>query len=379
MALRFDPASIMAPGGIASGLDNLGAAVMNAMNRRAERKYALEAEQRRRAMQLEDQASERTYRTGEREAGERFTVGDREDRQKADVDRDEARRKEAWLGDQRKADTAFTEYMQSYSPEVEGGDVETTDAQGTKTRTKVKRPRTQQEIDDFIAKGDAMEATLGAQFGDVESRKQWTAFKTKLQAAKAAPKPEAPKPKPKFDPTAATAALLADPALQEISRQYDLPADGGQETLDAWRTLTTKGDSPKWDWLSAFQSQRTPAGTTRTRSEEGRRERGAAIYSRAKRYADQFAGDPAATAWLGQYAGGPGQEAADAGDLAGSRFALPNGEPIQIVQPPTVTAQPAAHKTDPRYLRLSPTAQRVMDDAIADGMAPEQALAVAGP
>jgi len=43
MALRFDPASILAPGGVMSGLDDLGSAVMNAMNRRAERKYASEA------------------------------------------------------------------------------------------------------------------------------------------------------------------------------------------------------------------------------------------------------------------------------------------------------------------------------------------------
>jgi hypothetical protein len=44
MPLRFDPAALMAPGGVVSGLDNMGAAVMNALNRRAERKYALDRE-----------------------------------------------------------------------------------------------------------------------------------------------------------------------------------------------------------------------------------------------------------------------------------------------------------------------------------------------
>jgi len=39
MGLSFDPAALMAPGGIMHGLDDLGSAVVNALNRKAERKY----------------------------------------------------------------------------------------------------------------------------------------------------------------------------------------------------------------------------------------------------------------------------------------------------------------------------------------------------
>jgi len=44
----------MAPGGVIDGLDNMGAAVVAALNRRADRKYGREADDRRRAQQLED-------------------------------------------------------------------------------------------------------------------------------------------------------------------------------------------------------------------------------------------------------------------------------------------------------------------------------------
>jgi hypothetical protein len=54
MPLNFDPTSLMAPGGIVSGLDDIGAAVTNAMASRAHRRYKLEAEARARKQQLED-------------------------------------------------------------------------------------------------------------------------------------------------------------------------------------------------------------------------------------------------------------------------------------------------------------------------------------
>jgi hypothetical protein len=57
MGLSFDPSAVLAPGGIASGLDNLGAAVVRAMNSRAERRYALEAENRQRGYAQADMAS----------------------------------------------------------------------------------------------------------------------------------------------------------------------------------------------------------------------------------------------------------------------------------------------------------------------------------
>lgn len=57
MGLSFDPSAVLAPGGIASGLDNIGAAVVRAMNSRAERRYALEAENRQRGYAQEDLAA----------------------------------------------------------------------------------------------------------------------------------------------------------------------------------------------------------------------------------------------------------------------------------------------------------------------------------
>lgn len=54
MALSFNPASLMAPGGIVSGLDDIGAAVIRALDRRAERRYAGEREARQRGYSLED-------------------------------------------------------------------------------------------------------------------------------------------------------------------------------------------------------------------------------------------------------------------------------------------------------------------------------------
>lgn len=54
MPLSFDPASMMAPGGVIAGLDNMGAAVTQALSRRAERRYGRETEDRRRANQLAD-------------------------------------------------------------------------------------------------------------------------------------------------------------------------------------------------------------------------------------------------------------------------------------------------------------------------------------
>lgn len=56
----------MAPGGVVSGLDNLGAAVMRAMNARAERGYARDRESRQRANQLEDQATARGQQVSDR-------------------------------------------------------------------------------------------------------------------------------------------------------------------------------------------------------------------------------------------------------------------------------------------------------------------------
>jgi len=67
MALRFDPAALMAPGGVVSGLDNMGAAVMNALNRRSERKAASEAEARRRQQMREDAALRRSQDVEDRD------------------------------------------------------------------------------------------------------------------------------------------------------------------------------------------------------------------------------------------------------------------------------------------------------------------------
>jgi hypothetical protein len=54
MPLSFDPASMMAPGGVIAGLDNMGAAVTQALSRRAERRYGREREDRQRQNQLDD-------------------------------------------------------------------------------------------------------------------------------------------------------------------------------------------------------------------------------------------------------------------------------------------------------------------------------------
>jgi hypothetical protein len=70
MPLQFDARAFLAPGGVASGLDDLGSAVVNALNRRSERKYQTEAEARRRTQQLADLESGRGYQTIERVAGE---------------------------------------------------------------------------------------------------------------------------------------------------------------------------------------------------------------------------------------------------------------------------------------------------------------------
>lgn len=60
MPLNFDAASLMAPGGIVSGLDDLGSAVTRALDRRAERRYASEAEKRRRGETLDDRSTARS-------------------------------------------------------------------------------------------------------------------------------------------------------------------------------------------------------------------------------------------------------------------------------------------------------------------------------
>lgn len=54
MPLHFDPAALMAPGGIVHGLDDLGSAVMNAMNSRAARKYQAERDAKHRGEQVSD-------------------------------------------------------------------------------------------------------------------------------------------------------------------------------------------------------------------------------------------------------------------------------------------------------------------------------------
>lgn len=65
MPLSFDPAAILAPGGIASGLDNLGAAIVSAMNRRAERQSQKAAQAQSRSEHLADILSERTFQSSE--------------------------------------------------------------------------------------------------------------------------------------------------------------------------------------------------------------------------------------------------------------------------------------------------------------------------
>jgi hypothetical protein len=77
MPLSFDPASLMAPGGVVSGLDDLGAAVMNAMNRRAERRYATERETRHRGYSVEDRDLSRKNQLEDREAARKDRIADR--------------------------------------------------------------------------------------------------------------------------------------------------------------------------------------------------------------------------------------------------------------------------------------------------------------
>ena len=59
MPLRFDPSALLAQGGIMHGLDDMGAAVMNAMNSRQARKYQAEAAARQRSEQLSDRETGR--------------------------------------------------------------------------------------------------------------------------------------------------------------------------------------------------------------------------------------------------------------------------------------------------------------------------------
>jgi hypothetical protein len=108
MPLRFDPASLMAPGGIVSGLDDLGSAVMNAMNRRAERRYANEREAKKRGEYLADVADTRTY--------EEKLRGIKRGESKADLE------EQRGYNEKRDARGVVLKSGAAYSPDMETGD-----------------------------------------------------------------------------------------------------------------------------------------------------------------------------------------------------------------------------------------------------------------
>jgi hypothetical protein len=98
MALRFDPAALNASGGIVHGLGDLGSAVVNALNRRAERKYQTDAQKK---------AQEAADRREAKRRGESL-----EDyKRKREDDRADAAEKRKYESDEKAKDRASREGM----------------------------------------------------------------------------------------------------------------------------------------------------------------------------------------------------------------------------------------------------------------------------
>jgi hypothetical protein len=82
MALQFDPASLNAPGGIIHGLGDLGAAVVTAMNRKAERKYAAEERDKAQAQAAAIRAAEQQFQLDRDETAYKRKLAEIESEQK---------------------------------------------------------------------------------------------------------------------------------------------------------------------------------------------------------------------------------------------------------------------------------------------------------
>jgi len=222
MPLSFDPRALMAPGGVINGLDNLGSAVVTALNRRAERKYALEAEARHRR-EFTDDRGESYRREGEvhtRDRGERNT------------DRTEERGYQAGLHTRDRGEKV----------------IDRTEERGyqeglhTRGRTELATDRERQDIEQAA---DRYSPTMADPYGDLQgalaagkiTRQQFDGYRVRRDAAKAKYEQDeadrayrhrpahvnVPSAKTYVDPTNPT----AEPLINQEARVADLAATAG--------------------------------------------------------------------------------------------------------------------------------------------------------
>ena len=314
MPLRFDPASLLAPGGIVSGLDDLGSAVVQAMNRRAERKYALEAEARRRAQQVEDREAGFSHARGMQTAAQNFQAGEGEKRRtQANLSRED-QQDAVREADLERIELALDKDLLSnpYLMRKKTGQQKISDEAGERMED-IYEDYTPEEIDAIIAEREARVRGHAARWGErtslpsrfEEARKSW---KKPAAEDKVAPK-EALR-----DMTLADAIRFVreDPLIQEGERSLGFETTPNQEYLDQWRAMSGAGDSPRWDVLSDWQRSRNTKGLIKASSKQGREEVAARAARRAQEAA-RYLGPKDREALLGMYGGTYGTDLAKRG------------------------------------------------------------------
>jgi hypothetical protein len=418
MPLNFDPNALLAPGGIVSGLDNLGGAVVTALNRRAERKYALEAEKRRREQLLADRTDERDYQGGihNRNRGELLT--DRTDERGyqeklhlrgrgeklADVadERTNQDRLHTRGRTEKAADRELDDIEQAadtYSPTMadpyadldealKGGRISSVQYQGYRVRRDAAKSKYERDRSDF----------------DRRNRPQ----QVSLPAAKTYDDPANPSAPPKLDVEARIADLVAaaqnarTAGNDEQADQYNRQARGlqaamalGPEPEDDTPTrmkglsLTEFMAAPEYQDLKVdapgqgynpMDIYKYDAGAGTLDFKE-RANSSFGSYFTDEADENYFEADPQRVTNLkqafGAWRGRRGQElktehAKRVADYRAKRAGTMSGA---LSGPGTTAAPQHALTTNPAYLALSPEERQIVDEAIAGGTSEADALA----